>query len=150
MSDAIAVEPVTSGEATKVLVPKGWKKCPKCSELVKGPRTGTCPHCKADISKAGKKAAKATKAKSGRGPGRPRKVVATTVELPKATCPFTFNEFATIGNLQGIKRNSTISRVTPALYPQTQRFRDTMMYLDSVQTPEPVEVENYLTFAVRS
>src|SRR4051812_30946193 len=116
----IAIDP--TDVAVKTLVPKGWKTCPKCKELVKGPRTSVCPHCKADIAKKNGKT-KVAKATGGKR-GRPRKVAAVAVEV-KPTDPYTFNEIVGIGSLSGIKGSSVIRRAGGLFGNTPQGYRDT-------------------------
>lgn len=130
----------TPQTVAKQLVPKGWKTCPKCKELVKGPRTGVCPHCKADISK--NKTPKVAKVKKTGGKrGRPRKVVA--VAVPKAPSdPYTFNEVAGIGSLVGVKGSSVIRRAGGLFGNTPQGYRETLAYIDEIEAPEPTAFEN--------
>jgi hypothetical protein len=122
----------------KVLVPKGWKRCPACSELVKGPRTGTCPHCKADISKASKAAKPKAK------PGRPAKAVAVAV-VPKSVDPYTFNTYA-VGNYYGVKGSISVRHASGrARFPNG--LKSTLEYLMGVSVPETVVIPNFIEVA---
>lgn len=78
------------------LVPKGSKRCPHCKELVKGPRTLICPHCKGEFPvKGGSKAA-----------AKPQKVVKPTVIIKPD--PYTVQEIVNQPDCSDLR---TVARV---------------------------------------
>lgn len=74
----------------EVKVPKGYKRCPKCKNLVKGPRTKVCTHDGCGHQFQPKKATKPVKAGKAAKPVKSK--VKEEPQVPVIPDPFTKSE----------------------------------------------------------
>lgn len=128
-------------DVTVEKTPKGYKRCPKCSGLVKGPRTKVCTHCRHEF--AGKVNAPAKPAKA--------KVIAVVVEPEpvKPTIvpdPFTFSLSAALDPGRKVKSAYIVRRASGVVNLPNATVT-AMRYSEAVQVPSPAVFENDVVMA---
>lgn len=113
------------------LVPKGSKRCPACSQLVKGPRTLKCPHCEYQFGT--------------KKPVKVKIVPAIPATKSQATDPYTFR-LNTVDNSDTLA-NSTVNVNVGGHARRPKALAKVVEYLTGVAQPEFMEVPNFITMA---
>jgi hypothetical protein len=136
-------------ETTKKLCPKGYKVCPKCHGLVKGPRTGVCTKTSDVMGNVYEGCGHVFTPKKET---KPTKVTEKTVAVPsepkapevvRGPDPYTVSEMAMVPlGPQGcvIKKAAGSAR-----YPKG--LKATLAYLKSLTEPEPFMADNIVVYA---
>lgn len=118
--------------ATDIKVPKGYKRCPKCKGLVKGPRTKTCTNPKCKHTFVAKVAAVVTQPK-------PATVVTPPVN-PIVPDPYTFATPVQFD--QEPLAHTFWIRYASGVYRYKQE--KVRKFLANITEPESVQVDNFV------